>query len=143
MNWYSYSDENGETQYKYVEGQMSRKEMKEGGYKDCGQTMEVNGQYYSLFGAKVSLSEKGGNLAAVYKAIDNAIMLYYKPQAAMQYSWETEDNNVSTIAININIKEGFSFTYEGGVILRVMWLHARLILLPVPNLQVLYQDIKV
>ena len=32
----------------------------------------------------------------------------------MQYSWETEDSNVSTIAIDIDTKEDFNFTYKGG-----------------------------
>ena len=107
MNWYSYTDENGETQYKYVEGQMSRKEMKEGGYKDCGQTMEVNGQYYSLFGAIVPMVDNNGfEVGKAYKVIDKMIRKYYDPKEI-----SNQDDN-SMIKYDVHGRN-FMFNYCG------------------------------
>ena len=62
MDWYSYEeeeeykDDDGETQtrtvtkYKYVEGTLSDKEVKDGGYTHLGQTHETDDTYYSLGG---------------------------------------------------------------------------------------------
>jgi len=64
MDWYSYNEEvdevdeygnptgnkKNETRYKYVRGEMSSKEMKEGGYTHLGKIHADNGVYYSLFG---------------------------------------------------------------------------------------------
>lgn len=81
MDWYSfqeeYKDENGKTQtrtaYKYVEGQMSKKEVKQGGYTHLGLTYTNGNNYYSLFGEKKDLKTTEGQ---AYQKIDNAIIQY-------------------------------------------------------------------
>lgn len=60
--WYSYQeeyeDEDGairtRTQYKFVKGVMSEREMQEGGYAYLGRTYETNDTYFSLGGARIA-----------------------------------------------------------------------------------------
>ncbi len=82
------------------------------GYSNLGQTYWDENDYYSLFGAKISTTAEGGNLAKVYEAIDKAIISSYTDQKEMQYSWDTEDKAISMISINIETK-GFKFIYSG------------------------------
>ena len=73
-NWYSYMNSEGEIQYKYIEGQMSDKEMLEGGYTDLGYTFSTEDNYYSLYGQVIS---KNDIMAQVYTNIDNLLISYF------------------------------------------------------------------
>ena len=104
MDWYQKA---GSNEYEWFVGNDDHEN-----YTNVGQTLTSDGIYYSLFGEKVSTKDNDGNLAKVYEAIDNAIISYNKSQKDMQYSWDTEDNAISRIDINIETK-GFNFTYAG------------------------------
>lgn len=126
-DWYSYEedeeDENGvvhtRTRYKYVEGQMSKKEMKEGGYTHLGKTHVDGDMYYTLFGQKADLKTEIGLL---YQKVDEAIINYAeekirrKNQYVSTNSWDTEsfDNYGYTDFAIDQISGKREFSYEGS-----------------------------
>ena len=82
MNWYSYADSTGTTQYKYVEGQLSEEEIKSNNYKDLGFTYYDNESktYYSLFGEVVNMTNDSGKFllsSILYYDIDQLIINAY------------------------------------------------------------------
>ncbi len=112
-DWYSYQEEYTDnegkkqtrTAYKYVEGQMSKKEMKEGGYTHLGLTYTKGDTYYSLFGTIKDMKTVEGKL---YQKVDEAIISYYK-------GIEDEKNAKSDIFNSelINYNYQIDFTIEG------------------------------
>lgn len=125
MDWYSYQeeykDENGKTQtrtaYKYVEGQMSKKEMKQGGYTHLGLTYTNGDDYYSLFGSKKDLKTEEGML---YEKVDEAIINYAEARIYnlnKQYDPndpENGDHYGETDFTIKNIAGRVDFSYEGS-----------------------------
>lgn len=136
-DWYSYQeeyiDESGNvqtrTQYKYVEGQMSKKEMKEGGYTHLGKTYDDgNGTYFSLGGSQISYDKDNAlNVIAInrLKSADNTIVTTIDAFSNTGKFWDNYKNliNMGTDAANIiseymdlskNFKGAVSFL--GGIV---------------------------
>jgi RHS repeat-associated protein len=126
MDWYSYEEkykdkdgkEQTRTAYKYVEGQMSEKEMSEGGYTHLGLTYTNGNDYYSLFGSKKDLKTKEGML---YKKLDEAIINYAEAKIYNKnikqnglYDSENHDRNGLTNFTIKNITGVVDFNYEGS-----------------------------
>ncbi|MDL2306154.1 RHS repeat-associated core domain-containing protein [Bacteroides sp. OttesenSCG-928-D19] len=135
MDWYSYDEDyvdekDGETkkrtQYRYVEGRMSNKEMKEGGYTHLGLTYSTDDKYYSLFGSTVDTNTLQGDL---YKLVDNAIIkdAEYKSKLLDKNNRDLELSRPTTdfTILGMNAKDSrylgldsrrneYSFTYEGS-----------------------------
>lgn len=83
MDWYSYDDENGDTQYVYKDYQLTNKEMKAQGLRWVGITgMTADGnQYLSLYGNKLDAKTADGKnnlLTEVVENLDRAIINSYK-----------------------------------------------------------------
>jgi hypothetical protein len=130
MDWYSYDeeyeDENGETktrtQYKYVEGQMSKKEMKEGGYTHLGKTYDDgNGTYFSLGGSQISYDKDNAlNVIAInrLKSADNTIVATIDAFSNTGEFWDNYKNliNMGTdAAIIISEYMDFSKGFKSSV----------------------------
>jgi hypothetical protein len=126
MDWYSYQeeykDEEGKKQtrtaYKYVEGQMSKKDMKAGNYTHLGKTYTNGNDYYSLFGSKKDLKTEEGLL---YQKVDDAIINYAeakieninrKPNGPFDSEDHTNYGYTDFTINNISGKRNFS--YEGS-----------------------------
>ena len=81
MQWYSYTDENGDTQYKYREGEMPDEE-KDKDLKDLGYFFfdYKNHVYHSLFGKEVNWGEIDNDWAIVElcNKVDRLIIDYAK-----------------------------------------------------------------
>ena len=115
MQWYSYTDENGNTQYVYYEGAMPDK-LKEqyNNLKYVGYFFynSDNNKYYSLFGKILDWTDSNGNPAEgqVYEKIDRLL----RARATM-----SDDTKVSMyipglpLGENRNLGLNCPFVYEG------------------------------
>ncbi|MCR5363677.1 MAG: hypothetical protein K6E44_03805 [Bacteroidales bacterium] len=120
-NWYSYTDSTGTTQYKYVEGQMSKAELKNGKYKDLGYTYCDNNTntYYSLFGKILPYSSdlEFTLLGHFYEIIDQLIIAHckYVIDNEKYYRFGGEDLTEPSIDYSINgLRAGsYNFSYNG------------------------------
>ena len=81
-DWYAYQDDEGNMKYRYVEGQLSEKEINEGRYTKMGYTFSSDGVYYSLFGQTISLAQEEGvpPMGQIYKNIDDLLISYFTEQ---------------------------------------------------------------
>lgn len=84
MQWYSYTDKNGNTKYQYWEGEMPEEEQaKYNNIKYVDYTFsdsdETNNIYYSLFGDRVPIKEKNGSRLnyKLYKHLDKLFIRAY------------------------------------------------------------------
>ena len=107
--WYSYVDENGETQYVYYEGEMPKEERKQyDKIQDLGYTYhdKNSNKYYSLFGNVVSINSDEGNQTLeyfLYQHIDDLIIKTY-----------TSDDGFATENFFSGIRIGdYPFSYNG------------------------------
>ena len=107
-NWYSYTDSNGETQYFYVEGQLSNKDIKAGSYKDLGYTYtDTNtNTYYSLFGKEIPLYNQKGE-----KTVDGALYPLID-QVVIQSS--TTDERIGRANFYLDLKPGSTVQFSYG-----------------------------
>ena len=110
MNWYAYQDGEGNTQYRYVEGQLSEKEINEGGYTNMGYTFSSDGVYYSLFGQKITLTQEEGRppMGQIYKNIDDLLISYFTDQ-------KDGDGDIKKKSMYLDNYTGkiISFSYKG------------------------------
>ncbi|MBR6362040.1 MAG: RHS repeat-associated core domain-containing protein [Bacteroidales bacterium] len=110
MQWYSYTDAEGNTKYIYNEGEMSKKEMRQ--YKNIkyeGLTLENNNTYYSLFGKEVPIIDENGSElnSKLYKHMDELIKRAYGGDDPDGVGWE---NFYEPEAVG---REYIDFTYDG------------------------------
>ena len=113
MQWYSYKDENGDTQYVYSEGAIIEREQ----YKNLeyvGYTyhdLETN-KYYSLFGQILDWvdSNGGAGLGQLYDRIDRLIITFANNHAD---SATGESNKVRMHIKGMPMGENRDFVYKG------------------------------
>ena len=91
-NWYSITDSTGTKHYKYIEGQMSRDEIRRGGYKDLGYSVWDGNKYYSLFGVEYERSKGNFQEVTLISKIDKFIINYVTSTIAPLYD-ETQPFN--------------------------------------------------
>ena len=121
MDWYSYEEkykdkdgkEQTRTSYKYVEGQLSKKEIKEGGYTHLGLTYTNGNDYYSLFGSKKDLKTTEGQ---AYQKIDNSIIQYAKfVEDSKHPSYNSgEERGMPATDFSMNNNNSFNVQYENS-----------------------------
>ena len=113
--WYSYVDENGETQYVYYEGEMPKEEQKQyDGLKYLGYTYhdESNNKYYSLFGQVVDWADSNGGLplGQLYNVIDRLIITRALNPIDME---DGSFNKVPLYIDSLPYKQYTDFLYNG------------------------------
>jgi len=114
-DWYSYEDKNGDTQFKYFDYELSKKEVKAGGYTHLGKTYTFGNTYYSLFGNRKDLRTQDGQ---IYQKIDNVIISYanwhIKDERKDPYSSERASMSYIDVGIKTDKKQ-LIIEYEGSI----------------------------
>jgi len=129
MDWYSYqeeyTDEDGKKQtrtaYKYVEGEMSKKEIEKGGYTHLGKTYDdKKGTYFSLGGSEIKYDKENAlSVLAInrVKSADNTIIATINEFTSNEGFWDKYKGVISTatdagniIGEFMNLSKGFKGT---------------------------------
>lgn len=112
MQWYSYTDKDGNTKYTYWEGEMPEEEQAKYNnikYVDYTISDETNNIYYSLFGNKVPIKEKNGSRLnyKLYKHLDK---LFIRAYGGDDPDGVGSENFFEPEAVG---REYIDFTYDG------------------------------
>ena len=114
MNWYSYADSTGTTQYKYVEGQLSEEEIKSNNYKDLGYTHREGNMYYSLFGIPYEINRSTETKVELISSIDRFIINYIaNDRVNPKTPFDTEYSPAITDFSNVKTSIALQFKYQG------------------------------